>query len=228
MLWLPAGLLLVILGYEESFLQLHYQRAAWLDVLMPYFTHVGDGLILTGLMSWLLRDRPAAWWLLVATMIAVALLVSLAKGVLFPDWDRPAAVFREQVELFRLSHQPLLRRSFPSGHATTAAAATTLPALALAQRSAWVGLGLGLLGVALAYSRVYIGVHFLGDILAGSLLGVMLGWGLYAGLHRRLAERVASLDSSWRHWLPKVQRGLSLLMLAGGTFWVWYRYFAGG
>lgn len=30
-----------------------------------------------------------------------------------------------------------------------------------------------------SYSRVYLGVHFLGDILGGMVLGILLGWGFF-------------------------------------------------
>lgn len=225
LLWIPAAILLLWLGYEGSFLTLHYLRHPWMDVSMPHVTHLGDGLILTGLMGWLLRDRPVSWWLLMATMIMVALVVAFAKGILFPDWDRPAMVFHLREELFRLSTRPLLRQSFPSGHATAAAAATAIPALAGWGRSPWSGIALATLGSLMAYSRLYIGVHFLGDILVGSVLGVLLAGGMYALAHDPMRRWLQRQNGTWPTWLPSIQRWISVLLVIGGAVSVWERYY---
>jgi undecaprenyl-diphosphatase len=225
LLWIAAALLLLRLGYEGSFLALHYLRHPWMDASMPHVTHLADGLILTGLMGWLLRERPAAWWLLMATMIMVALVVAFAKEILFSDWDRPALVFHLREELFRLSTRPLLRQSFPSGHATAAAAATAIPALVGWGYSPWAGMALAAGGSLMAYSRLYIGVHFLGDIVAGSVLGVMLAWGMYAAAYDPMKRWLQRQEGRWPAWLPSIQRWLSVLLLAGGAVSVWERYY---
>lgn len=67
----------------------------------------------------------------------------------------------------RLRRQPSTL-SFPSGHATSAAAFATGVAL----ESPKVGAAVGVLASAVAYSRVYTGVHYPGDVVAGVLLGV--------------------------------------------------------
>ncbi len=62
-------------------------------------------------------------------------------------------------------------RSFPSGHAASAAAfavavGTVLPRLRLP---------LGLAGVTAAFSRVYTGVHYPGDVVVGAVTGAFIG-----------------------------------------------------
>jgi undecaprenyl-diphosphatase len=73
--------------------------------------------------------------------------------------------------------------SFPSGHAATAFAA------AVAVGIVHPRLRLPLLGLAtlVALSRVYLGVHYGSDVLAGTALGVAIG--LATGLLIRRAER---------------------------------------
>jgi undecaprenyl-diphosphatase len=61
--------------------------------------------------------------------------------------------------------------SFPSGHAATAFAAATVVAL-LRPGLRWPALGVA---SAVAFSRVYLGVHFLSDVLAGAALGTAVG-----------------------------------------------------
>ena len=61
--------------------------------------------------------------------------------------------------------------SFPAGHAATAFAGATLLSY-LAPRAAPLFV---LLAAAIGYSRVYVGVHYPGDVAAGALLGVLCG-----------------------------------------------------
>lgn len=60
------------------------------------------------------------------------------------------------------------QNSFPSGHAATAFAAATILAVLY---GGWFSLGF-IPAALVAYSRIYMGVHFPFDVLAGALLGV--------------------------------------------------------
>ncbi|MEU1675194.1 phosphatase PAP2 family protein [Streptomyces roseifaciens] len=66
----------------------------------------------------------------------------------------------------QLSRQPFTT-SFPSGHSASAVAFTTGVAL---ENPAW-GLALAPVAAAVCFSRVYTGVHYPGDVLAGAALG---------------------------------------------------------
>lgn len=70
---------------------------------------------------------------------------------------------------------PLLRwdlgSSLPSGHAATSVAGAVILAYLLGRWRLW----LGLLAAAVAFSRVYVGVHYPLDVLAGGALGAVVG-----------------------------------------------------
>ncbi|MEU8551546.1 bifunctional phosphatase PAP2/diacylglycerol kinase family protein [Streptomyces roseoverticillatus] len=66
----------------------------------------------------------------------------------------------------RLSRQPVTT-SFPSGHSASAVAFVTGVAL---ENPLW-GLALAPLAASVCFSRVYTGVHYPGDVLAGAVLG---------------------------------------------------------
>ncbi|MEM9985581.1 MAG: phosphatase PAP2 family protein [Bacteroidota bacterium] len=175
---------LIQMGYEQSFLTLNALRLPWLDFLMPHYTHVGDGLILASLGATILLIKGDFHLLilLVITLLLVMVLVSVFKNLVFTHWGRPAVVFAAPPqEFFMTSTRPLSSLSFPSGHTTAAAAAGFLPALAT--RSRWGGLVLGLLMLAVGYSRIYIGVHFVGDVVAGACLGLGIAWGALISLN---------------------------------------------
>jgi membrane-associated phospholipid phosphatase len=226
--WLPGLLAMLGLwlacGYRGSFLQVNGWRHAWLDALMPHFTHLGDGLILFALAGLVLlwRREAALWLTLVGVMLSVLLVVFGLKNLVFSGWTRPALVFEGDTQAFyQISTRALTRFSFPSGHATASAAAWLLPALALGRH----GWACAVLGGLLAYSRVYIGVHFLGDILAGSLLGLGLAVGIYGVIFPHLATwwgQKTTKRQAQGQWLLL---GLTLGLLLVAVVSVYGRYY---
>ena len=73
--------------------------------------------------------------------------------------------------------------SFPSGHATTSFACATVIGLLVPR----VRVAVLVLAAAVAWSRVYVGVHYPLDVFAGAALGVVLGVAVVRFLPR-LAE----------------------------------------
>lgn len=82
--------------------------------------------------------------------------------------------------------------SFPAGHAATALAGAVLLSC-VARRLSPLFLGLA---VAICFSRVYVGVHYPSDVLAGAAIGAVVGCAAYLGL--RLLERwKPALGTAW-------------------------------
>jgi len=136
-------------------------RAAPFDTFFVALSHIGSyGIVwftLAVLTAIYLR-RPTAFALVGIAYFASAAVADVLK--LLVDRPRP------------LDH-PLVPEpttaSFPSGHATTSfACAATLSSM-LPRSAAPV---LYALAAAIAYSRVYVGVHYPLDVLAGAALGI--------------------------------------------------------
>lgn len=90
----------------------------------------------------------------------------------------------------RLLVSPPGSYSFPSVNATYAVAAfsgTSLTARRLLGRLPVWGWGFLALAVAVSYSRVYVGVHYPGDVLSGAIIGLSIGW-LVASISFRFFE----------------------------------------
>ncbi|MFJ9848016.1 bifunctional phosphatase PAP2/diacylglycerol kinase family protein [Streptomyces sp. NPDC101150] len=73
----------------------------------------------------------------------------------------------DAVPVIRRLHRQPFTSSFPSGHAASAVAFAT----GVAFENKWWGLALAPIAVSVAFSRVYTGVHYPGDVLAGAALG---------------------------------------------------------
>ncbi|MGI8911935.1 MAG: phosphatase PAP2 family protein [Rubrobacteraceae bacterium] len=149
-------------------LWIHANLPAWLDAPMRLVTALGYYSVVIPLLavSVLLFYR---WgWKLSATL----LLVSTAGGTLLTTVLK--AVFRRaRPEVFDSGYTASFY-SFPSGHATVAAgfygALTLLIAYRLRGRARWAVAVSGVLLVLLiGFSRLYLGVHYPTDVLAGYL-----------------------------------------------------------
>jgi len=100
-----------------------------------------------------------------ATVWTADLLTSLLK--LAVDRERPYEVIPAADPLLRWD----VAGSFPSGHAATSVAGAVILTYLIGRGGIW----LGLLATAVAFSRVYVGVHYPGDVLAGAVLGAAVG-----------------------------------------------------
>jgi undecaprenyl-diphosphatase len=111
------------------------------------------------------RGRPVAFMLVTAGVLTADMLALLLK--LVGGRDRPFIVNPEQDPLVGTP----LDLSFPSGHAATSfAGATVLSAFVPRLRVLFY-----VLAALVAWSRVYVGVHYPLDILAGAVLGTAVG-----------------------------------------------------
>lgn len=64
-----------------------------------------------------------------------------------------------------------LQYSFPSGHTSIYFSAIPILAFVLGKWWAWT-----LFAVLVGFSRLYVGAHFLSDVIFGAILGLVIGW----------------------------------------------------
>jgi undecaprenyl-diphosphatase len=144
-----------------------HHRTGWLNPVFEGLSYAGRlGLLWIGI-ALLLCAIWRRWGVLGLTIIAVALADWSAMGLkaLF-DRERPPLRYAEPDPLVRTPHDG----SFPSGHAATSFAAATILSLAFPRFAPF----LFVLAAAVAWSRVYVGVHYPLDILGGAVLGVLV------------------------------------------------------
>ena len=90
-------------------------------------------------------------------------------GILKPAFAR-ARPFDEVADIRVVDRRPTTY-SFPSGHAAMAFGGA-VGLLAICPRQWWL-LGLA---VAMAFSRIYVGVHYPLDVIVGGVVGGTIGW----------------------------------------------------
>jgi undecaprenyl-diphosphatase len=139
----------------------------WLDWLFVDLSRIGaEGLVWLALALFLaaLWRRPSILVLVAAADLAADGLAYVLRDAI--GRDRPPVVYPEPAALVRVPHQP----AFPSGHSATAFACATVIAWAAPR----LRIPAFVLAAAIAWSRVYIGVHWPLDVLGGAVLGVLV------------------------------------------------------
>jgi membrane-associated phospholipid phosphatase len=188
-IWESGG----FIGDKQILEFLHRYATPGLDRLALGFTAAGGPLpmsiatvlITGGLAVW--GTRLQAWFL--GLSVGGAMGLNLLVKLLFAR-PRPT---------LWTSPEPAFYYSFPSGHAMGAAAvATALGFLLWQHRGQWLAWTLGLLfALGVGWSRMYLGVHYPSDVLAGWTGSV--GW--VAGLHVLFSPEFHELRRFWREAL---------------------------
>lgn len=145
-------------------------HAPWLDVVMVVASYLGIAggvwLAVAGVAFFSPSRRPGAWRLLLAVGLASLMVDGIIKPLV--GRDRPYVGHDGVRVIYIKTGTP----SFPSGHAALSmAGAAAASQIFPAGRIAW-----WILAAAIAISRVYVGVHFPIDILAGTIVGLLCAW----------------------------------------------------
>lgn len=160
-------------GLADTQLWFNRYYSNFLDGLMPMYTYLGDGLIFLFMLPvFLLFKRQALVALIFGALLTLLFTASLKS---YFDEPRPLRYFEEEQNL-ALRQVPGVKahynRSFPSGHTTAAFVAWGI--LAFYARRKDLQLFFFLIALGVAYSRIYLNLHFLRDVGAGAILGSFL------------------------------------------------------
>ncbi len=168
-----------------DFIQAH-MRCAFLDAVLPVLSRLGNGGLLWIALSVILLLLPRTRRVGAAMALSLALEALCCNVILKPLVAR-ARPFTLRPDVALLIPPPG-DFSFPSGHTGSAAAAVTT-LYAARQRGRLVFL---LTALGIAFSRLYLYVHYPTDVLAGALIGIacgILAWRLTGWVLRRRAGR---------------------------------------
>ena len=165
----------------QLFLFLNGLHSPFMDRVMYFISGRLEWLPLyLGILSLLIyRFRWKAVWILLG--IAALLTMSDQSSV---------HLFKNVFERLRPCHQAELaglvhlvndhcggQYGFVSSHASNSFAVAVFTSLFLRNRYYWAGMLIW--ATLVGYSRIYLGVHFPGDVIGGAILGSLLAWGVY-------------------------------------------------
>lgn len=162
-----------ITNIDGSFL-IKIQHLMINDTLTPtvkFITHLGDkGIIWIALILILLIPKRTRKY---ALLTAVALgLTYCVNNIFLKNYigrTRPYEAFDAVQRLIGKQHDA----SFPSGHAASSFAAAMSFYIYFPKK---IGIPALILATGIALSRLYVGVHYPGDALAGAFIGSLFAW----------------------------------------------------
>lgn len=169
------------------FIQEHL-RTALGSVLLPLWSNLGNAGLIWIVAALLLlcfpRTRRAGALALSGMLLSLLFVNGIIKHLVARE--RPWLVVEGLVTLLRSSDP----NSFPPGHTSAAFAFSTAMCRYL---DAGVAKVLSVAAAALmGWSRLYVGVHFPSDVLAGAVIGVLCGL-LASWLYKRFFQKRFSL-----------------------------------
>jgi membrane-associated phospholipid phosphatase len=182
-----AGLMLIASGSKiNCFLNLNGVHNKWLDVLFINLTFLGDGLfsiIVAALLLLVWKLRRLSLHIMVAYLTSGILAQLLKRLFVAP---RPREIITGNTyHSFLQGITGAGWDSFPSGHTTSIFALATVLALHVKKKS-W-GLFFLMIAILVGYSRIYLGQHFLQDVVGGAILGTSMGVVVYSLVNFRKA-----------------------------------------
>ncbi|WIF88901.1 phosphatase PAP2 family protein [Acholeplasma laidlawii] len=147
-------------------------RNPFLDTLMELLTELGDQLVFIAIalvIYWFFNKRVA--FKLVFVFISSAIVNELLKGIIARN--RPY-VEDPSLGVGTLTHG----YSFPSGHAQNTGVITTVLYKNYSNKSKWLKWVLLAAIIIVPFTRMYLGQHYLTDVLAGLALGIVIALGV--------------------------------------------------
>jgi len=177
---------------KELFLFLNNLGTAQWDGFWLFMTNKWSSIPLYALLGFF-TYRAFGLKRLLMTMVAIALLILVT--------DQLANFFKYGVQRLRPCHDPTInglmrlvkascggKFGYFSAHAANSFAVAIFFTFILRSKYKFIGIFLIVWALVVAYSRIYIGVHFPLDVITGILIGTFLG-GLFLQLFSKLVSK---------------------------------------
>lgn len=189
-------LIRTISSFDHQFIEwVNAGHSFFWDEVMMFLSHKLYPIPLYGLLVYLLY-RQIGWkgLLIAAPLIALTILSAdqLASGFAKPYFERLRPCHDPDLDLY-LADKCGGRYGFFSSHAANAFAVAALMYGLLKTRHSYLWL-LFVWAGGVSFSRVYLGVHFLTDILTGAFFGTLIGF-IYASVIQKVLLKVFSRSS---------------------------------
>ena len=171
---------------RDLFFFLNGSDSAFWDNFFYIFSYKWTWLIFYLCFLWVFIYKKK-WKEIICILAAVALLILLSdqisSGIIKPLFHRFRPThhpdFKYLVDIFRFGNYEYRSGGFGfiSSHAANSFGLATFCALIF--RNKIFSCTIFLFALITGYSRIYLGVHFISDVIAGAFVGILVGWIIY-------------------------------------------------
>lgn len=164
---------------KQLFLVLNRMHTSWFDPVMVLFSKTGASIPLFAFLLYQIYTvyKEKTWSILLSVALLILMTDQFTSGLMKPLFER-----------LRPSHDPSLEGmvhlvdgytggsyGFASSHAANTFGVAMFLCCLLKTTKPWI-VWLFAWAAFVSYTRIYLGLHYPGDILVGALVGVMFGW----------------------------------------------------
>lgn len=150
--------------------------------MIGVFAATGLLFVLIALVVLVLTRVPKAERALISVELIGTLIIAYAVSQFIGVVAFRERPFVRHPEVHQLVAKDANEKSFPSDHATLAFA-LAIPAAAVVRRRSMRALFL-VAALFIGFGRVFVGVHYVSDVIAGGLLALVVWWFVRRGVRR--------------------------------------------
>ncbi|MDR1983840.1 MAG: phosphatase PAP2 family protein [Prevotellaceae bacterium] len=148
-----------------------------LDFLMYHITHLYCSCVVYAavIVAFVVIKKKQCWKDILVLILALTVIIIIIAVFIKPNVARlrPCNTVKLQNLLHVVKGYTAQSFSFMSSHAATSFTIATFVHLSL--RKKYISILIFIWAFAYSYSRIYLGVHFFGDVLCGAFLGIACG-----------------------------------------------------
>ena len=159
---------LIIFNYINQFAL----RWIWLDTIGIFFAYFFEYVLVICLFLYLFINFKKRWKAISAAFISAILARFVIVNLIRLFWQRQRPFLENNVNLLVNYFNHYKEPSFPSGHTAFYFALATV----IFYKNKIIGSLLFIGAFLICLGRVFIGIHWPSDILAGAVIGILVGW----------------------------------------------------
>ena len=184
---------------HQLFLFLNGLHVGWLDPVMTFISSEMGWIPFYAVLLFFVfyKYHWKGLWVLLGVIVVITLSDQISASVFKPIFHRLRPCYDPLIEdlVYTPKGKPGGHYGFISSHAANTFALASFIYMTMKKHYSKIGWIMFPWAILVSYSRIYMGVHFPGDIICGAAVGMILGFGIGYITNRIITKQDSSLRS---------------------------------